>query len=101
MAGATIRVLRESDRIADSHLAADVTSRHRFAALLEAGGEPKVLRERPELQPRTVDFDALRRPPAPTLDGAYVRHLDRHQLEILPEQALCRTRSKTCLYRRC
>lgn len=86
VAGATVRVLRNSDRIADIHLVADITSRGRFAALLDAerggGDEPEVLRERPELNDDTVDFEALRRLPAETLGGAYVRHLDRHQLEI-------------------
>lgn len=86
IAGATVRVLRNSDRLADIHLVADITSRGRFARLLQRERDrepvPDVLRDRPEINRHTVDFDELRRLPADTLGGAYVRHLDRHKLKI-------------------
>lgn len=84
--GATARVLRDSNRITDIHLVADITSRERFAALLRkqrAGGkEPEILAARPEIDDTTVDFAALRQLPETTLGGAYVRHLDRNALSI-------------------
>lgn len=82
----TLRVLRDSGRIADIHRAAEITSRGRFEALLAdalvGGRVPQLLREQPELDPASVDLAALRRLPADTLGGAYVRHLDMHRLKM-------------------
>ncbi len=83
--GATARVLRDSDRLKDIHLVADITSRGRMAELLARArerGEPEVMRARPEIDETTVDFAALRSLPPDTLGGAYARHLDRYQLDI-------------------
>lgn len=85
VAGATARVLRDSNRLADIHLVADITGRDRFTELLadaRGEGEPEVMRSRPEIDNDEVDFDALRKLPPETLGGAYVRHLDRNQLEV-------------------
>ena len=41
----------------------------------------RLLRERPSIDSRSVDFDKLRALPASTLGGAYVRFLDRHGLD--------------------
>lgn len=85
VASATVRVLRDSDRIADIHMVADITSRHRFAELLRrvrSQGDHDVMLERPEIDETTVDFEGLRRLPADTLGGAYARHLDRNKLKV-------------------
>lgn len=86
VAGATVRVLRDSNRLADIHLVADITSRDRFAALLARergrGEEPEVMQARPEIDEAYVDFEALRRLGPSTLGGAYVRHLDDNRLEV-------------------
>ena len=85
VAGATARVLRDSNRLSDIHLVADIIGRQRFTELLadaRVEGEPELMRTRPEIDEREVDFDALRRLPPDTLGGAYIRHLDRNELEI-------------------
>jgi len=85
VAGATARVLRDSSRLADIHIVADIIGRDRFTELLadaRASGEPDVMRTRPEIDDREVDFDGLRRLPSDTLGGAYVRHLDRNRLTV-------------------
>lgn len=82
----TVRVMQDSNRIKDIHRVADITSRHRFQALLEdaliGGRVPEILQQRPELDPASVDLPVLRRLPADTLGGAYARHLDTHRLEM-------------------
>jgi ubiquinone biosynthesis protein COQ4 len=45
----------------------------------EAG--PALVHDRPVISTKTVDFDALRRLPASTLGGAYVRYLDENKLD--------------------
>ena len=80
-----VRVMADSNRTVDIHRVAEITSRGRVRTLLEqlgANGLPDLLRDRPYLTPQTVDLPALRRLPADTLGGAYVRHFDRHGLEM-------------------
>ncbi len=50
----------------------------RFAT--SADGD-RLLRERPAIDSRSVDYDGLRALPADTLGGAYVRHLDDNGLD--------------------
>ena len=84
--GAIGRVLRDSTRIDDIHLVADITGRDRFEKLLEAirarpdGAD--LLARRPTLGPDDVDLPTLRRLSPDTLGGAFARHLDRHGLEL-------------------
>ncbi|MBL4684453.1 MAG: hypothetical protein JKY37_07680 [Nannocystaceae bacterium] len=83
--GATVRVLKDSNRLKDIHVVADITSRERFAAALRtehARGNGELLDRKPEINKSTVDFEALGRLPADTLGGAFVRHLERHRLDI-------------------
>ncbi len=86
MLGAIARVLRDSNRIDDIHLVADITGRDRFDALLvrvRARAEgAALLAERPTLGPADIDLSRLRQLPADTLGGAFARHLDRHDLEL-------------------
>ncbi len=82
----TLRVLRDSNRIADIHLVSEITARRRFTELLVAERERDpcndVLRRRPEIDEQSVDFAALRRLPETTLGGSYVRHLERNGLGV-------------------
>lgn len=82
--GAMARLLRDSDRLDDIHIVAEITGRRRLRALLDEleAADAAILRERPEIDERSVDFEALRRLPADSLGGAYVRHLDAHGLSI-------------------
>lgn len=84
MLGAVARLLRDSDRLDDIHIVAEVTARARFAELVEHARrvDSPILRERPEISPVTVEFEWLRSLPADTLGGAYVRHLDRYDLDV-------------------
>lgn len=82
--GAFVRALIDSTRTEDLILVEQVTSRE---AILRAArrmrGTPAgqaMLAERPQIVPDQVDYDALRRLPAETLGGAYVRHLDGNGL---------------------
>lgn len=83
---ATIRVLRDSNRIEDIHLVSEIMARRRFTELLAAERERdpsnEVLRQRPEIDEQSVDFAALRRLPETTLGGAYVCHLERNGLDV-------------------
>jgi ubiquinone biosynthesis protein COQ4 len=81
---ATLRVLADSERTDEIHVAEELTGRGRFAALrreafTSAEGRT-LLAERPELRSDRVDYDALRRLPIHTLGYAYVAHLDAHGL---------------------
>ncbi len=83
---AIVRVMRDSSQIAEIHRVADITSRSRFRSLLDramvGGRPPAIMVKRPEIDDEHVDLDALRRLPADTLGGAYVRHLDRNDLAL-------------------
>jgi ubiquinone biosynthesis protein COQ4 len=77
---AIVRVLGDSTKTHEIHRVEEITGRPRYRALLaELQGTPegrRLLTERPELSSEHVDYDALRRLPASTFGGAYVRHLD-------------------------
>ncbi|MEZ4450530.1 MAG: Coq4 family protein [Nannocystaceae bacterium] len=84
---ATLRVLRDSTRTEDIHRVEEITGRARVAELVGSAraGDPSIadlLRDRPVFDATTVDFEALRRLPAESLGGAYVRHLDDHGIEV-------------------
>ena len=88
LAGAIARLLRDSSRLDDIHLVAELVGRRRFAALLAEGRrlDSPILRERPEIDGQSVDFERLRSLPADTLGGAYVRHLDGNGLKLYLDQ---------------
>src|SRR5262245_43052261 len=77
-------VLRDSNRTEQIHVVEETTGRGRFAGVLDAmRATPEgraFLERRPELNRDQVDYDALRRLPATTLGGAYIRHLDDNGL---------------------
>ena len=81
---AVVRVLGDSTKTHEIHRVEEITGRPRFRALLAEMGETpdgrRLLAERPELSSDHVDYDALRKLPADTLGGAYVRHLDANHL---------------------
>ncbi len=81
---ATRIVLGDSNRTEQIHIVEETTGRRAFKRVLErlrgtASGR-ELLRQRPELSSRHFDYDELRRLPAHTLGGAYVRHLDDNGL---------------------
>ncbi len=84
LARSTFRVLLDSERTADIHVAEELTGRARYArlrtSLLESAEARELLRDQPELCSAQLDFAALRRLPADTLGFAYVEHLDRNGL---------------------
>jgi ubiquinone biosynthesis protein COQ4 len=77
---AVVRVLADSTKTDEIHRVEEITGRPRYRAILrELADNPegrRLLADRPELSSDHVDFDRLRRLPATTLGGAYVRHLD-------------------------
>lgn len=77
---ATARVLADSTRTDEIHRVEEITGRPRLRAELAAIARTpegqRLLARRPELSSAQVDYAALRRLPADTLGGAYVRHLD-------------------------
>jgi ubiquinone biosynthesis protein COQ4 len=81
---AVVRVLGDSTKTHEIHRVEEITGRPRFRALLaEMGATPegrRLLAERPELSSEHVDYDRLRRLPATTFGGAYVRHLDGNHI---------------------
>jgi len=84
-----VRGLRDSTRTDELLVAEELVCRARFKALhmafattLATNPEAQLLLvEKPRLAKDAVDYDALRRLPADTLGGAYVRHLDRFGLD--------------------
>ncbi|MFN0252458.1 MAG: Coq4 family protein [Kofleriaceae bacterium] len=81
---AVLRVLADSDQTSEIHRVEEITGRPRYRRILdEMRASPegqRLLAERPELSSDQVDYDALRRLPASTLGGAYVRHLDSNKI---------------------
>ena len=81
---ATQIVLRDSNRTEQIHVVEETTGRGAFQRVLDrlrtTDEGRELLRLRPELSERAVDYDALRRLPRHTLGGAYVRHLDDNGL---------------------
>lgn len=87
-------VLRDSNRTEQIHVVEETTGRTRFGAVLqELRGTPEgraFLSRRLEINRDQVDFEALRRLPAATLGGAYIRHLDDNGLSADTQAALTR-----------
>jgi len=81
---AVFRVMRDSELTREIHVTEEITGRGRFVDIqgeVERTDEGRdLLRDKPELSSRQVDYDALRDLPADTLGGAYVRHLDDNGL---------------------
>lgn len=81
---AVVRVLGDSTKTHEIHRVEEITGRPRYRAMLaELCATPegqRLLLERPELSSAQIDYDRLRRLPASTLGGAYVRHLDDNRL---------------------
>jgi ubiquinone biosynthesis protein COQ4 len=77
---AVVRVLGDSTKTHEIHRVEEITGRPRYRRLLRAMASTpegrRLLADRPELASSHVDFEHLRRLPATTLGGAYVRHLD-------------------------
>jgi ubiquinone biosynthesis protein COQ4 len=81
---AVVRVLGDSTKTHEIHRVEEITGRPRFRAILAAMDETaegrRLMAERPELSSENVDYDRLRRLPASTFGGAYVRHLDDNHI---------------------
>jgi ubiquinone biosynthesis protein COQ4 len=81
---AVVRVLGDSTKTHEIHRVEEITGRPAYRRLLETlSATPdgrRLLSERPELSSDHVDYDMLRKLPADTLGGAYVRHLDTNHL---------------------
>ena len=81
---AVLRVLADSNQTSEIHRVEEITGRPRYRRLLdELRATPdgqRLLADRPELSSEQVDYAALRRLPASTLGGAYVRHLDDNKI---------------------
>ena len=84
LARAIARVLADSTRTEEIHLAEELTGQRRFIELRRTlfGSEEarKLLRDLPELCSDQVDYDALRHLPGESLGFQYVNHLDRYGL---------------------
>jgi ubiquinone biosynthesis protein COQ4 len=78
------RALADSTRTEDLIIVEQVTSRQAILRAAErmrrTPAGRRMLDERPQIVPAQVDYATLRRLPADTLGGAYVRHLDRNGL---------------------
>ncbi len=91
---AVVRVLGDSGKTSEIHRVEEITGRPAYRRLLaEMKSDPvggRLLDERPELSSEMVDYEALRRLPATTLGGAYVRHLDDNKITADYQAALTR-----------
>ena len=91
---ATARVLADSERTDEIHVAEELTGRRRFREIRETMFDSPeardLLREQPELCERQVDYDALRRLPTGSLGAHYVRHLDSNGLTAESQAAPAR-----------
>jgi ubiquinone biosynthesis protein COQ4 len=94
LARAVLRVLRDSERTEEIHVAEELTGRRRLgeirATLFEAEEARALLDERPELCGKQVSFDALRGLPEESLGFQYVHHLDRGGLAADSQAAATR-----------
>jgi ubiquinone biosynthesis protein COQ4 len=81
---AVVRVLGDSTKTHEIHRVEEITGRPAYRKLIaDIARDPdarELMRDRPELSSELVDYDGLRRLPATTLGGAYVRHLDGNGL---------------------
>ena len=84
LARAIARVLADSTRTEEIHLAEELTGQRRFIelrrTLFDSEEARTLLRDRPELCSAQVDYDARRRLPRESLGFQYVNHLDRYGL---------------------
>jgi ubiquinone biosynthesis protein COQ4 len=91
---AVVRVLADSERTDEIHVAEELTGRERFAqlrrTLFDCDESVALLRDRPELCDEQVDFERLRGLPRDTLGFGYVDHLDSHGLSADSQAALTR-----------
>lgn len=83
VAGCVARVLWDSNRTEDIVTAEELSAQSqlpylRASGIMSTGEGPDIMRDRPNLG--AVDLDALRRMPASTLGGAFVRFLDDNGL---------------------
>jgi ubiquinone biosynthesis protein COQ4 len=82
---AFVRALRDSNETGSLLTAEEISSVGRMDALLEpmrASDEGRaILAERPRIDSRHVDFDALRALPVGTLGRDFTDHLERHELD--------------------
>ena len=89
---ALVRVLADSERTGEIHVAEELTGRGRFEqlrrTLFDGDESAALLRDRPELCDEQVDYDALRGLPRDTLGFGYVDHLDSHGLSADSQAAL-------------
>ena len=84
-----VRALRDSTRTDELLVAEEIVCRSRFerlhaslATTIATNPEAQsLLVDKPRVASDVIDFEALRRLPADTLGGAYVRHLDRFGLD--------------------
>lgn len=79
---AIVRVLGDSTKTHEIHRVEEITGRPRFRALLAQMQQTpegrRLMTQRPELASDRVDYERLRKLPATTFGGAYVRHLDNN-----------------------
>src|SRR5258708_39827435 len=84
VAQAVVRVLADSTKTHEIHRVEEITGRPRYRRLLvelaRTDEGRRLLAERPELSSDHLDYDVLRRLPATTFGGAYVRHLDSNHI---------------------
>ncbi len=84
-----VKTLADSKETNELLIGEEIVSRGRFerlakefAPLIARDPEAQALmRDKPRMARDVVDYDALRRLPADTVGGAYVRHLDRFGLD--------------------
>src|SRR5688572_19678880 len=81
---AVVRVLGDSTKTHEIHRVEEITGRPRYRRLLAEMARTdtgrRLLADRPELSSERVDYDRLRRLPATSFGGAYVRHLDDNHI---------------------
>jgi len=81
---ATVRVLANSERTDEIHVAEELTGRERFRecreTMFDSPEARDLLRDQPELCDSQVDYGALRRLPVGSLGFQYARHLDSNGL---------------------
>jgi ubiquinone biosynthesis protein COQ4 len=94
LGAAVVRVLADSERTDEIHVAEELTGRARFdrfrRTLFDDEEGLALLHDRPELCAAQLDLEALRRLPRGTLGFQYVDHLDRHGLSADSQAALTR-----------
>lgn len=91
---AVLRVLADSERTEEIHVAEELTGWRRFErirrTLFDSSEGRELLADRPELCSAQVDYGALRTLPRRTLGFQYVHHLDTHGLSADSQAAATR-----------